>query len=151
MFSNIREFFMRMFRVRVLARRCGHQSPLNGTVSAYGEFTEMRMPFNNQGTIDWCLDCIGKMTIKCASCGKPIWIGSPIALIVLDDQDEIPPYAVPHEGGFVVCLRIDCGEPCMRSGFWLPSVNGHGYVFRVPSPIELCLGGQSSVVVSDIG
>lgn len=151
MFNKIQEFLVRTFRVRVRARMCGHETALNGTVFAHNESTKMRMPFNDQGTTNWCLDCIGKMTIKCASCGKPIWIGSPIALIVLDDSDKIPPHAVPHEGGFVACLRMDCGDPCMRSGFWLPDIDGHGYVFRVPSPLELCLGGQGSVVVSDVG
>lgn len=151
MFNKIREFLIRTLRIKVQAKMCGHQSALCGTIFAHNESTGIRMPFNNEGTTDWCLDCIAKMTIQCASCGNPIWIGSPIALIVLDDSDKIPFHAVLHEGGFVNCLRGDCADPCMRSGFWLPQNDGHGHVFRVPSPLELCLGGQGSVVVSDIG
>ena len=114
----------------------------------------IQMPCAENGSPDYCLECIGNMTIKCAWCGNPITIGRPITLYVPDKDFKVPDYAVRYiEGGvnaLVGCFRMTCADGRGLSGHWLPP----GKVERCMSPFELCLasvarGDPSAVVVGD--
>ena len=102
----------------------------------------MTMPPAKNKVPDYCLDCIGKMAIRCAWCGKPILIGDPVTLYTPEEGAEIPKYAVRYSGDprcLVGCLRFDCADTgADRSGFWVPP----GLVKKVPSVIEMLMASQ---------
>ncbi len=90
------------------------------------------------------------MTIQCAWCGEPIFIGDPVTLYLPRYEDmEVPGHAVPYgKGAFVGCLRWECAESGTdRVGFWYPP----GIVYRVLSPIEQCLQSDEMVIIGDLG
>lgn len=134
------------------AMKCGHETRRQGKLSAFGENCYLKMPVNDSGTVDYCLDCLAKMTIRCAWCGRPIFIGDPVTLYTPVDPEYQPPakeYAIYSEDPLrlVGCLRIDCGESGIdRSGFWYPP----GQVYRVLSPTELCIQENNVVIAEDV-
>lgn len=128
------------------ATKCGHRTEQSGPVSAFGHTIIKQMPKNEYGSVDYCLDCIGKMTILCAWCGNHIFIGDPVTLDEPDDGFKIPEYAVfscdkPRQ--LVGCLRRKCADTSADcAGFWLPDSDGKGYVHRIPTAYELILGAN---------
>ncbi|NTW30199.1 MAG: hypothetical protein HGA33_02895 [Candidatus Moranbacteria bacterium] len=90
------------------------------------------------------------MAIRCAWCGKPIFIGDPVTLYSPNEGFEIPEYAVRYSEDplrLVGCLRWDCADSGIdRSGFWMPP----GEVMRVMSPIEQVLATGTAAIVSDV-
>ena len=165
---------------REVLAKCGHKTKLRGTVTAFGERTTMRMPTNAEGTTDYCLECIGKMTIRCAWCGGLIFIGDPITLCTPHSEEaflrsaegqrefefvfdgelgfKIPAYAVVYRRKplqLVGCLRWECAESgADRAGYWVPGPDGAGMVYRVQTAYEEILSGAAgkttSVVVGDL-
>lgn len=109
----------------------------------------MKMPLSDNERPDYCLECIGKMTIQCAWCDGPIYIGSPITLYTPKEGFVIPEHAIRHNENsrekLVGCMRRGCGEMVAMCGYWMPP----GEVARVPSPIELCLTTGKAVLVGD--
>ena len=92
------------------------------------------------------------MAIRCAWCGKPIFIGDPVTLYSSAEKNfQIPEYAVRYSENpikLVGCMRWDCAETgADRCGFWLPP----GVVHRVLSPIEQMMATGTVVVVADVG
>jgi len=111
----------------------------------------MEMPLASNGHPDYCLECIGKMSIRCAWCGEPITIGEPITLGFPSTEFKVPDYAVKHGDGkeqaLVGCLRWDCADTLvMMCGQWMPP----GIVKRVPSPLEIALQTGKAVIVGDV-
>lgn len=143
------------------AKKCGHRTERDGPVSAFGQTITLKMPTNEDGSVDYCLDCIGKMTIRCAWCGESIFIGQPITLETPDPNSEIPDYAVPYDkdsSRLIGCLLLGCPRAAgfNRAGFWLPGEGGRGYVYRVPTPLEIAFGrmaagdGNSMLIVNNL-
>jgi len=157
----------KLFSKRYVAGICKHETKGAGEISAFDETQLIKMPLNDGGVPDFCLDCISKMAIQCAWCGEPITIGSPIALYTPSDLASVKLDLKIHQHNddpnqFVGCLRWDCAE-CGgdRAGFWypdtaLPFTCPRGRVHRVASPIEMMLqssmdgGGRGAVVVVDL-
>lgn len=113
--------------------------------------TIMWMPLMESGAPDYCLECVGNMSIRCAWCGEPIAIGNPITLYIPNDDYQIPDYAVRHvEGGsmaLVGCLGWNCASTgADMCGYWMPP----GKVERVSSPVEICLRTGQMVLVGDV-
>lgn len=139
--ARIRGFFA----PRYIATRCGHRTKVIGkVVSSFGGSGSgsgvIGMPVKADGTVDYCLDCLNKMTIRCAWCGKPIFIGSMVTSYLPKDGVTMPSYAVARDGsppkGYVGC----CERSCLYDvdglvGRWVPGINGAGRValFRDPS------------------
>jgi hypothetical protein len=126
---------------RYKATKCGHHTKQRGPVQAFGQTATIRMPKNKDGSVDYCLACIGEMMIRCAWCGKPIFIGEPITLYTPRGDFQVPEHAVVYNNDplqLVGCLRWDCAESGVdRAGFWLPGDDCNGRVYRVPTPIEV--------------
>ncbi len=151
-----------LFQKNYIANVCGHQTKQEGVVTSQGESYILKMPLADNNHPDYCLDCISKMSVRCAWCEKPINIGHPVTLYLAPSPKEgfkIPEGAVRYfenndEGTecLVGCLRFECAvSGADRQGFWIPP----GKVARVPSPIELLLsqGNQDKtkmVIVSDL-
>lgn len=162
----------------VTATLCGHRTKLAGEVTAFGESTTVTIPLNEDGSANYCLDCIGKMTIRCAWCVNPIFIGDPITLYTPRSQKDfsrayatrqqlpfvfdsdlgfkIPAHAVVYQRKplqLVGCMRWECADSAAdRAGFWVPSTEqGKGTVYRVRTAFEEILAGKDCVVVGDLG
>lgn len=137
------------------ASKCGHKTRLAGKVKAFEQEIHIKMPKNKEGAVDWCLDCVGNMTIQCAWCENPIFIGEPVTLYSPCDEFEVPEHAVVYNEDplqLVGCLGWDCASTGGdRAGFWVPGKDGKGRVYRVLTPFEATIasGGLSAVIVSD--
>ena len=162
---------------RYTAAKCGHRTKRSGSVSVFGRTTTTKMPMNKNGSVDYCLDCIGKMAIRCAWCSDPILIGDPITLYSPGPRAGFFSSEEPSEGqktreqdGFVVpdgavvyrenpltlvgCLGWNCADTgADRAGFWLPGEDGKGHVHRVQTAYEAILGAKepSMMIVGDLG
>ncbi len=128
---------------------CNHASPLTKKVSVFGE----KVVFSVDSSCpDWCPDCLAKMAIKCAWCGKSILPGDPVTLYTPAQGWKAPEHAVVYQKDpfqVVGCLRMSCADTGSdRAGFWVPP----GKVKRFFSPIEKLLqeGGKGVVVEEDI-
>jgi hypothetical protein len=142
-------FLTTIFRKTHTANICGHKTKRMGFVKGHERDSILTMPLAENGRPDYCLDCIGKMAIKCAWCSCPISIGEPVTLYTPRDTFEVPDHAVPYtEGGsnaLVGCLRWGCAMGgADRAGFWLPGEDGKGRVRRVPTAIEILMGNPDA-------
>ncbi len=128
---------------------CNHRSYLTKKVSAFGQEVTFSV---SSSFLVWCPDCLAKMAIRCAWCGKVVFPGDPITLYTPTQEWKVPEYAVVYrEDPFQVvgCLRMDCADTgADRAGFWVPP----GKVRRVFSPIEKLLreGGKGIVIEEDV-
>lgn len=142
---------VRLFGTTYIAKECGHGTKRAIEVSAFG-YT--RKGIFKKDDLQYCSDCLVNMTIKCAWCGKPIFVGDPVTLYTPMKEDFIvPKHAVIYKKDplqLVGCLRWDCADTGVdRSGFWVPP----GKVQRVLSPIEILMGrvaeGDCSAMICD--
>lgn len=127
-----------MFRkTKYTARICGHETTAKGDVTAFDQTITTEMPVTDGG-VDYCLGCIGTMAIRCAICGKPIFIGDPVKLFAYQYTTKQPPdYAVMVDERWIVgCLRSTCCSTIAeRAGFWIPdTITNKGHVERARSP-----------------
>ena len=138
-----------IFKVRKFTiADCGYLTAVIDTVKAFGEKIETKLPVN-KGRAPYCHRCLEKMAIRCAWCGRAIFIGELITLHTPAKDFKIPYYAVVYSKKplqLVGCLRRSCSCGGDRSGFWyLP-----GKVLRVESPLEKAMRMGQAVVVGDI-
>ncbi len=142
--------------IKVVRAGCGHETAAEGEIAALGETTMMTMPRNAAGGFDYCLDCIAKMTIRCAWCDDIIFIGSPVTLYILPADEAVPDHAVVYSTDplrLVGCLGWDCADTSVdRAGFWLPGESGQGAVHRIGTVFDMMLGdpGIASVIIRDL-
>jgi len=165
---------IKLLKKKYIATKCGHKTCSKGTVNTpYGKY-KTKMPVIND-KVEYCLDCIGKMTICCAWCGGPIFIGDPITLYsptkrpkhllkkgVITKSDAERNNNQFKAGGVVYdektmslvgCLRMNCADTgADRAGFWVPSDDKirEGTVHRIMSPIEQCMATGKQVIVDDL-
>lgn len=140
------------------ATMCGHQTPCQGHVHAHGGSTFTKMPITGKKTVDYCLDCLGKMAIRCAWCDRPIFIGDPVTLYTPTEGFTVPEHAVVYQTDplqLVGCLDWDCAfTGADRAGFWYPDPEnkGVGHVHRVPTAYELLMQGDGNhaLIVGDV-
>lgn len=156
---HISDVLLRLYSLspfRYTAVKCGHITKRTGLVSVFGETATVKMPLNKDGSLDYCLKCIGKMGIRCAWCGHPIFIGDAVTLYTPHSDFQVPAYAVVFKNDplqLVGCIRWNCAESGVdRAGFWIPDENGKGKVLRVRSPIEAMMNAvvPSMVVVNNV-
>lgn len=142
---------------RYTATKCGHRTRQTGVVSAFGKTIAIKMPRNEYGSVDYCLKCIGKMAIRCAWCGNPIFIGNPITLYTPKQNDfKIPDYAVIYSENplqLVGCLGWNCAiTGADRAGFWVPGEDGKGCVERVQTVFEAMFNAKvpDAIIINDL-
>lgn len=61
------------------ATKCGHKTRISGSVVIFGKHVAFRLPVKD-GQTQYCLECIGKMAVRCASCGEPVIVGDTVTL-----------------------------------------------------------------------
>ncbi len=134
-----------IFRKTYPANECKHGTKREGTTVSFGERYVIGMPLAENGRPNHCLECIGKMAILCARCGRPIHIGDNIALYCkqpdmkcLTDKEwmkHVHSYQSQAGGPvyMVCCDRRNCIDTAGDyRGIWLPP----GRVERRPSLFE---------------
>lgn len=163
---------------RTRGKHCGHPTRIKGRVSAFNVSGTTRMPLRNDGTTDYCLECISKMAVRCGWCGEPIFIGDPVTLysprsvegfnenwkedlpftLVEDPVTglRLPETAVvyqPTEGRkyptIVGCGRTSCADTgADYAGIWLPGNHGKGYAQRIRTPYEQLLNAEAGTITN---
>ncbi len=142
-----------IFRKTHIANVCGHRTKREGATESFGERYVMGMPLEKNGRPDYCLECIGKMAIRCGWCGRPIHIGDLITPYL--PKPNMPEYTRYHQDSptshrtVVGCQRTDCAETgADYHGQWQPP----GKVMRFPSVIETLEGavanGEEPVILA---
>lgn len=130
---------------------CGHETKIKDTLHLFGEEVECGLLFQENGKVEYYHRCIEAMAILCAWCGKPIIIGDPLTLMTPRNKNfKTPEHAVVYSQNplqLVGCLRWDCCDTGgLRAGFWIPP----GKVYRVPSPIEMAMASDDTVIVGNV-
>jgi len=141
--------FFNIFKKKILAN-CGHKTFEKATITAFGSSCKTKIPIINNKT-DYCHRCLEKMAIRCAWCGKTIFIGDPITLYSLKDKSyKMPGYAVFYDkeyNSYIGCLRWDCAQTgADRAGFWYPP----GRVIRVPSILEMAMQKSKMACINNL-
>lgn len=161
---NILKRCYRSWQNRTYARYSEVWTQIRGETDVFGEQLRCHLQLNPDGTVDFSLDDIGKMSIKCAWCAKPILAGLPITLYTPTEPDfVIPEYAVVYKEEplqLVGCLRMGCCDTgADRAGFWVPNTDEpekrEAHVHRVLSPLEQVImqnnrGDDSPMIFSDL-
>lgn len=135
---------------------CGHKTKRKGLITAHGESTIACLPIN-KGKTPYCLRCIEEMAIKCAWCGKVIFVGDPVTLYVLLDKNSTPAeHAIIYKDNplrLVGCLRQECVRTGfgVRAGIW----SAPGRVQRILTPYEIYMKDMQdekncSVIIGDL-
>ncbi|MGM0629365.1 MAG: hypothetical protein ACQESA_02980 [Patescibacteria group bacterium] len=115
--------FFDILRRKIIAE-CGHETFVRDELRVLDEIRDVVLPIINDKT-PFCHLCLEKMTIGCAWCGRPIFIGDPITLCFPRYISKIPNNAVIYKINSLImlvgCLRIQCANECAnKTGFWHP-------------------------------
>ncbi|MDD4761683.1 MAG: hypothetical protein PHZ25_01505 [Candidatus Pacebacteria bacterium] len=142
--------FPNFFRKKVKCD-CGHVSSRRKIIYVFGE--KYSLFFKEKGNPEFCPNCLARMAIRCAWCGRPIMPNDPITLFSPKDTNfKITENAFVYSENplcLVGCLRWEGCCPfsyLYRAGFWIPP----GKVERVLSPIEECLLQKDIFIAEDI-
>lgn len=158
--TKMRKFFQGFFK-RSETAFCGHPVPqTRGTVTAFGVSRACVVPRLLDGRLSFCHDCIGSMTIRCAWCGKPIFLGDMVTLRSAGGRrrdQTIPDHAVILNAKariLVGCPRPECADTGSDyAGFWVPTMEKRsdrwiGGVQPFPSAIEMATESEERELVS---
>jgi hypothetical protein len=143
----IRARIAQALRTTVVASVCEHETKVKGLITTpFGAVTVYRMPPQP----DYCLRCLGQMSVQCACCGKPVWIGDKVTLYQPDRASKLPKYVYRlHKDSnyFVACTRSECAKTRKSvSGRWLPP----GEVKCDSSPTETVLSTRVTVSLPEL-
>jgi len=124
--------------------KCGHFTKRKDKIFAFDEECEIEILGKDQP--EFCHRCLEKMTIRCAWCGKPIFIGDIITLYSPSKKNkQMPEYALVHDvktNSFVGCGRTSCADSgCDYCGYW-----GTKGVIRFPSIAERVMSSGQVLV-----
>ncbi len=122
---------------------CGHavtlaedsRGALTGMLTAFGKSRKTAVPRTGEGKVHYCLDCLSKMSIRCATCGDVIFVGDTISTgevvgkpafdnIVRDPK--YPEYYIGCASNRACCPDID-----YLAGHWMPNDDGTASVKRI--------------------
>lgn len=119
------------FRKKIYAG-CGHETYCKDWVEAYNEKRLVDL-IMDRCSIMYCHQCLSKMAIRCAWCGRVIWLDDRVRLRLNFDNIKMPDYArvVPYSFGnrpeYIGCALLDCNglrknrpEESEPVGFWKP-------------------------------
>jgi hypothetical protein len=100
---------------KIYAYCCGHMTNAEDFLEYEGERAVLELKIDESGETFYCHKCLQEMTIKCAWCGKPIFVGAPVTLYKAAENEEknLPVYAVlfnKEENTYLGCWRKDCCE-----------------------------------------
>lgn len=136
----------KLFGKTYKSKICGHLTKLVTEVQVFGEYFLVSC---QQDDLDYCPTCVAKMSILCAYCKSPIFIGDPIMLCIPKYKYfEVPAHAVVCQKNplqVVRCLKPQCvGILVDRMGFWVIP----GKIQRVLHIPEI-IGDIDKAIISD--
>lgn len=112
---NIKQLFqplampiINLFRPTLVARICNHETKKEGIVYVGKKPLSLSLHVDEDGQTPYCLDCLRKMSIRCAVCGDMIHIGEPVLVYDRASFEYLPAYAVAyrHDEQYVLgCLN----------------------------------------------
>jgi len=124
----------------------GQLTKRHGYLEMGGERRFMTLSLNAAANVDYSLAEITAMTIQCAWCKKPIFIGEPVTLYGHKQSSKaLAAHVVVYSDiplQVVGCLRMACAETgADYQGVWQPDPQhpGKGHVVRIQSPIEMLM------------
>ncbi|MCR4279154.1 MAG: hypothetical protein NUV78_00205 [Candidatus Zambryskibacteria bacterium] len=140
---------------RYKARMCGHRTRLSDFVDVFGEHTKVQISLGDAKQPQYCIRCLGKMSIQCGWCEKTIHIGDPVTLYTPAEDFSgvrLSKHAHIYETlplQIVNCMRRGCAmSDGDRLGFWQAGDSGEGYLMRVPSILEVMTNfGKPAIVL----
>lgn len=146
------------FYTTYTANKCGHKTKERGFMNDDDYTSVITTPLAENGIPDYCINCIGNMSINCAWCGNLITIGDPITLYAPKEIYRVPDYAVSYTRSddkkvLIGCLRWYCANSMDdRAGFWVLGKNGLGIVSRTHTSFEVPLvhPDPNTVTVDDV-
>jgi len=136
------------------ATTCGHKTKARGFMNDDDYTSVITTPLAENGIPDYCINCIGNMSINCAWCGNLITIGDPITLYLPQETYQIPNYAVPYtrsdtKNALIGCLKWRCPKnPNDRAGFWVLGENGQGTVRRTQTSFAVPMGNPDPPMIT---
>lgn len=105
-----------------VASLCGHTTRLIATVQAFDYKAEVELPQNERQLPMYCASCLGKLSIRCAWCCRPIFVGDPVTLHKTKDDFLVPDESQEFSYAplrLVGCMHEDCADISdPMSGFW---------------------------------
>ena len=99
---------------------------------SWSEHSFINLSRNADGSVDWCLDCVAQMTIRCGlpMCERPIFVGHPVIAYCITREMELSPHAtvVGVNPRFVLgCTYLECARSGRgRTGYWVTGPGGKG-------------------------
>jgi hypothetical protein len=126
-----------MWRNRpIKAILCGHKTRPFGQITAFGYGFWAEIPVF-KGKTTFCHECIGKMTIRCAWCGKPIFVGHLVTLSIPPAGARMPEhtqYYLLDKGHACIGCANCARQEDVRAGFWTQP----GRVQLLPTIFAVC-------------
>lgn len=95
---------------KIPATKCGHRTYMSGSVVIFGKHVAFRLPVKD-GQTQYCLECIGQMTVYCHRCLKRVLVGDELGWV-----RKSP--AAAEEGAYnryTCCLKCGSGQ----AGVWV--------------------------------
>lgn len=121
------------WRNRKVVAVCGHKTRPWTMLDSGEESRSLWIPTDVHGRPQCCHACLAKMTIRCVSCGRPIFVGDGVTLslpLVGRPAGSLPLFAAtPYrpegdrpdpDGRYLGCVRPTCLAPGMSAlGTWV--------------------------------
>ncbi len=98
------------FRKTYQANKCGHITKRKGLIYDGHKKICWEIPLIDNGNPNYCLDCVGNMSILCAWCNQPITVDSLVTLYDYNKDFIIPDHAVRYDTALVGCIRQNCAH-----------------------------------------
>lgn len=124
--------------------KSGQLTKRHGYLEMSDERRFITLPLNETANVDYSVAEITAITIQCAWCAKPIFVGDYVTLYgYRGNRDSLAPHIVIYDDSplrVVGCLRMACAETgADYQGMWQPDPEnpGKGHVLRIQSPIEM--------------
>ncbi|MBM3256544.1 MAG: hypothetical protein FJZ04_03725 [Candidatus Moranbacteria bacterium] len=151
---------------------CGHKFIKQKEVTALGGTITTEVPVDGNGSTPYCHSCLEKMVAPCAWCFEPIFIGSPVTLYMIKEEEfknkygfsgqemeqykkdgELPDGSIIYAttNGYlqlVGCGRTTCADTgADYCGIWMPP----GKIERFTSLLEVAVQSKTgSAAASDL-
>jgi hypothetical protein len=103
---------------RMYLALCGHKTPAEGELVAFGDSLIMPMPRNLKKQYPLCPKCLSEKAIQCAWCNRAIFVGESVTLQSPSPGRSASSLATKSGGMYVGCLRHGCKQAIASVGVW---------------------------------
>ncbi|OGG47176.1 hypothetical protein A2671_01180 [Candidatus Kaiserbacteria bacterium RIFCSPHIGHO2_01_FULL_49_13] len=120
---------------------CGHTTRMEGEMEAFGESKRVRLAKDEHGRVRYCLGCLSHRAIRCAHCGKAIFVDDPITLYpayAFETMSKTVYYDLNGIRQAIGCARASCVHNDRVSdvaGYWSPQTPGISTMYIAEEPL----------------